>query len=279
MINNVAEPGRAATAVPGPDVAHHVLDPDGVSGLDETRATALVDALPQRRRTGVARAGCWPCRCPGRLGVLRGPGGAEPGRARRRVRGDRTERRGRPGPGGGRAGRAVAAATGPSDRPRRRSRTRPSARSSETILQRRAERWPAWTSPAGPTPRPTTPTSGPAPGYSPRQRAAADRAARLLLACRRALDHDGGQPQLVRGQRSGDANWRRSGRPPGTRWSPRSAGRAAAAPLSARRAPVASQSAGGYVGDGSRRAPRARPATLLAAAAGGPRPISAGGAR
>lgn len=33
---------------------------------------------------------------------------------------------------------------------------------------------------------------GPAPGYPPRRRAAAERAARLLLACEYALDSDGG---------------------------------------------------------------------------------------
>ena len=39
--------------------------------------------------------------------------------------------------------------------------------------------------------RSPNPTSAPAPGYPPRQRAAADRAARLLVACQTALDHDG----------------------------------------------------------------------------------------
>ncbi|MFP5282862.1 MAG: hypothetical protein ACLGIF_05360, partial [Actinomycetes bacterium] len=41
------EVARTAAAVRGDDVAHHVVDPDGLSGLDAWRAVELGEALPR----------------------------------------------------------------------------------------------------------------------------------------------------------------------------------------------------------------------------------------
>lgn len=180
---------RAAAAVVGSDVAHHVVDPDGIGGLDPIRATALADALPalaDRERRGWVLV----LPAPGRLGGLRGPvplnqaalaaGSAVVGLA------------------GGLA--LVPTAVGPAVQWRvfRAEPSSPTLSSyeaeralSETILEagRTLARLDVA---AGPGPRDTPDDDlGPAPGYPPRRRAAAERAARLLLACEHALSSDG----------------------------------------------------------------------------------------
>lgn len=63
---------RVAAVVTGTDVAHHVLDPDAVVGLDPLQSTPLASALSALR----SRESCgWilVLPAPGRLGGLRGP--------------------------------------------------------------------------------------------------------------------------------------------------------------------------------------------------------------
>ena len=187
MINKSAPLDRAAAAVLGQDVAHHFLDPDGVAGLDETHATTLVDALPS---VASLQSQGWllALPVPGRLGILRGP--ADLNRAALAA-GSAVI-----GLSGGVA--LVPIEVGPAVQ-WRLYRAEPPASPhsgyeaertlSETILSA-GRTLSLLDVAAGPSPA-TDVDLGPAPGYPPRQRAAADRAARLLLACQTALDHDG----------------------------------------------------------------------------------------
>ena len=63
---------RAAAEVIGPDVAHHLVDPEGLLGLDPFRATELDDGLD---RLLAAEPDRWllALPVPGALGPLRGP--------------------------------------------------------------------------------------------------------------------------------------------------------------------------------------------------------------
>lgn len=189
-----AELRLVAAAVTGSDVAHHLLDPEDVTGLDPLRATSLADALPVLRERE-SRGWVLLLPVPGRLGGLRGPPALNQAAL---------------GAGSAVAGLAgglalVPAAVGPAVQ-WRVFRAEPPAVTlspyeaeralSETIL--RAGRTLAQLDvAAGPGPRGPFDDRldgdlGPAPGYPPRRRAAADRAARLLLACEYALDTDGG---------------------------------------------------------------------------------------
>ncbi len=189
MIHDRAEIGPAAAAVVGADVAHHVLDPDGLGGLDQTRATALVDALPEiigSERNGWLLA----LPAPGRLGVLRGPANL-----------NRAAIDAGAAVVGLTAGVAlVPRAVGPAVQWRLYRAEPPAAPPSsyeaertlgETILS--AGRTLAQLDVAGgPGPAGDLPGDlGPARGYPARRRVAADRAARLLLAADVALQHDG----------------------------------------------------------------------------------------
>ena len=63
---------QAERAIVGPDVAHHVLDPDGVLGLDPLAASSLDDALVRLKQ--VEPDGWFlALPVPGSLGPLRGP--------------------------------------------------------------------------------------------------------------------------------------------------------------------------------------------------------------
>ena len=179
---------RAAAAVLGSDVAHHVLDPEGVVGLDPLRGTVLEDAWPHlasRERQGWLLA----LPAPGRLGVLRGP--VELNRAAlaagSAVLGIASNVALVPV----RVGPALQWGLHRAEHPAPPPTTYEAERAlSETILT--AGRTLARSDVAsGPTPV-AEPELGPAPGYPPRQRAAAERSARLLVACQTALDHDGG---------------------------------------------------------------------------------------
>lgn len=187
MITNRVDPERAAAGVLGADVAHHILDPDGVGGLDPARSTTLVDALPG---IGGLEGRGWllALPAPGRLSVLRGP--AELNRAAVA------------------AGSAVIALTaqvalvpiqvGPAVQ-WRLYRAEPPAPPPSSSEAERALSHTILT--AGRALTRLDVAAGPAPaadvdlgsgaGYSPRQVQAADRAARLLLACATALEHDG----------------------------------------------------------------------------------------
>lgn len=72
LTHRLTDPVRAALTIQGADVAHHVLDPDSVVGLDPSLATGLDAALPELARTSVEG---WTLGLPtpGSLLPLRGP--------------------------------------------------------------------------------------------------------------------------------------------------------------------------------------------------------------
>ena len=72
MINSARSVDQVAVEVVGSDVAHHVVDPDGVLGLDPTRAAPLADALDSLA-DGERQQWVLVLPTPGRLGALRGP--------------------------------------------------------------------------------------------------------------------------------------------------------------------------------------------------------------
>ncbi|HEY5820673.1 MAG TPA: hypothetical protein VIT20_01765 [Propionibacteriaceae bacterium] len=177
----------AVTVVTGPDAAHHVVDPDDVLGLDPLRATSLADALGP---VAAHELQTWVLALPtpGALGSLRGP--RELNEAALEI------------------GEAVVATTGglglvpyrvgqgvqwrvfraeqpfappvPYDAERQLNEAVISAANTLTRLD------------VGAGARPKkVPTATLAPGYSARQQATADRAARLLVACDTALTSDG----------------------------------------------------------------------------------------
>jgi len=176
----------AAAAVVGADVAHHVVDPDGLLGLDPLRATPLEVALG-------TIAACEPemwvlaLPVPGSLGPLRGP--AELNRAALEV-GEAVL-----AGSGGLAlvphvvGRGVQWRVHAAVRPFPPPSSYDAERTlSEAVLS--AAKTLARLDVAGGA-RPPEVAAELAPGYSPRQRVAADRAVRLLHACDFALGSDG----------------------------------------------------------------------------------------
>lgn len=72
LTHRLTDPVRAAATVQGADVAHHVLDPDSVVGLDPSLATALDVALPELARRS-AEGWTLGLPTPGSLLPLRGP--------------------------------------------------------------------------------------------------------------------------------------------------------------------------------------------------------------
>ncbi len=179
---------RVAAAVTGSDVAHHLLDPDEVAGLDPARATDLADGLPVLSGRE-SRGWLLVLPAPGKLGGMRGPvafnqAALEAGSA---VLGLESGLGLVPTP----VGPAVQWRIFRAERPAVTLSSYEAERAlSETILSagRSLARLDVA---AGPGPGDIRDDLGPAPGYPPRRRAAADRAARLLLACEHALDGDG----------------------------------------------------------------------------------------
>ena len=178
---------EAVVAVVGQDVAHHVVDPDGLLDLDPLRATPLDAVLG-------TIAACDPelwvlaLPVPGALGPLRGP--AALNRAALEV-GEAVLA----GTAGGLAlvphavGRGVQWRVHRAERPSSPPSSYDAERTlSEAVLDAGAAL--ARLDVAG-GPRPADIRAELAPGYSPRQRVAADRAARLLQACDQALSTDG----------------------------------------------------------------------------------------
>ena len=168
------------------DVAHHVLDPDEVLGLDPLRATPLATAFPLLAATTTS---LWilTLPVPGRLGALRGPtalNGAALETGSAVVASN-----------GGVAlvpyvvGRAVQWRAFAAERPFAPPSPYDAERVlSETVLS--TGRTLSRLDVAGGR-RPGDVGLPLAPGYPPRQRVAADRSARLLLACDVALTEDG----------------------------------------------------------------------------------------
>ncbi len=180
-------PARAAAAVVGHDVAHHVVDPENLLDLDPLNATALTDALPA---LAAHEHEMWLLVLPqpGSLGALRGPVALN--RAALEV-GEAVV-----ASSGGLAlvphpvGRGVQWRVHAAERPFTPPTSYDAERAlNETVLSAAATLARLDVA-AGSRPR-SDPPADLAPGYSSRQRLAADRAARLLLACETALDSDG----------------------------------------------------------------------------------------
>lgn len=178
---------EASAAVMATDVAHHIVDPDGVLGLDPLAATPLAVALPV---IAMREPESWVLALPvpGALAPLRGPSplnlaAVDAGEAVVAA-------------GGGVAlvphlvGRGVQWRAHRAERPFAPPSSYDAERAlGETVLSA-ADTLSRLGVAAGSRPREGGATL--APGYSPRQRVAADRAARLLVACDAALADDGG---------------------------------------------------------------------------------------
>lgn len=178
---------RAAAAIRGEDVAHHLLDPDGVLDLDPLSATDLDTALPVL--TAAERDG-WALGLPtpGALLPLRGPG---PLNEAALVAGEVVLAR---TAGLGlvplRVGRAVQWRLYRAERPLAPASPYEAERAlSEAVLA--AGRSLAQLDVAGGTRPPETVDVSLAPGYSQRQLTTANRARYLLAACDTALADDG----------------------------------------------------------------------------------------
>ncbi len=181
-------PEVAATAVVGDDVAHHVVDPAALAGLDPLGATPLRRALPA---VAALEPELWVLvlPAPGRLGGLRGPrelnlAALDAGAAV--VAGS-----------GGAAlvphavGQAVQWRLHAAERPTVPPGPYEAERALSEIVLRAAATLAALDVAAGRRPG-HPPALRLAPGYDHRRQASADRAARLLQACRVALHDDGG---------------------------------------------------------------------------------------
>ena len=178
---------EAAAAVVGDDVAHHVVDPEGVLDLDPLRATPL-DAVLGTIAARDPELWVLALPVPGALGPLRGP--AALNRAALEV-GEAVLA----GTGGGlglvphTVGRGVQWRLYRAERPASPPSSYDAERAlSEAVLDAGATL--SRLDVAGGA-RPADVRAELAPGYSPRQRVAADRAARLLHACDHALSTDG----------------------------------------------------------------------------------------
>jgi hypothetical protein len=172
--------------VVGADVAHHVVDPEDLLGLDPLRATPLETALPT---IAAQEPEMWVLALPvpGSLGSLRGP--AELNQAALEVGEAVLAGSGGLGLVPHAVGRGVQWRAHRAERPFAPPSSYDAERTlSEAVLQAGATLARLEVA-AGSRPRDAGAEL--APGYSPRQRVAADRAARLLAACDQALDSDG----------------------------------------------------------------------------------------
>jgi hypothetical protein len=191
---------RAPFAVQGGDVAHHVVDPHGLVGIDPWLAEPLAEVFDSLvdhpgRPWLLALPG------PGRLAPLQGPPEL--------VRSALAVGVAVVAAGGGlalvphRVGPALQWEVLPAERPGAVPTTYEAERElSETVL--RAARELTHLDVAAGT-RPADAALVLAPGYPPRQRAAADRAARLWTACSAALGDDGGSISAFEADRRREA--------------------------------------------------------------------------
>lgn len=197
VLHHGLPPERAAAEVVGTDVAHHLIDPEQVLGLDPLRATDLDDAFatllaaePERWLLALP--------VPGALAPLRGPAAFNVAALA--------------------AGEAVVAAGGgvglvphllgqavqwrvfPAARPFSPPTLYEAERELGEVVLRAASTLTQLDVAAGG--RPPPPQAAPlAPGYPPRAHAAANRAARLLAACETALSSDGAAISLYEADR------------------------------------------------------------------------------
>jgi hypothetical protein len=179
---------QAVAAVVGPDVAHHLVDPEDILDLDPVRATSLGQAFgPLAAREPESWVLALPS--PGSLGSLRGPkslnqAALDVGEAVIGI-------------GGGialvpfRVGQAVQWRLFAAERPFAPPVPYDAERQLNEAVITAAQTLTSLDVAAGSRPRDTT-TVTLASGYSPRQHATAARAARLITACDAALLSDGG---------------------------------------------------------------------------------------
>ena len=178
---------QAERAVLGTDVAHHMVDPDGVLGLDPLQASTLDAALERLR--DVERHGWFLCLpVPGSLAPLRGPAAFNSAALEH---GEAVVAR---SAGLGlvpmRIGSAVQWRVFAAELPLTPASPYDAERALNEVILSAAAALSRLDVATGERPDPPT---GPllAPGYSTRQRATAERAARLLVLCDAALGHDG----------------------------------------------------------------------------------------
>ncbi len=178
---------QAERAILGPDVAHHVLDPDGVLGLDPLAASSLDDALERLKQ--VEPDGWFlALPVPGSLGPLRGPA------AFNRAALEHGEAVVASTAGVGlvpiRVGQAVQWRVYAAERPLAPTSPYEAERALNEMVLSAAAALSRLDVAAGPRPR-MAPGPRLAPGYSTRQQMTAERAALLMVACDVALSHDG----------------------------------------------------------------------------------------
>jgi hypothetical protein len=187
MIRGQQSLEQAERAILGPDVAHHVVDPDGVLGLDPLQASTL-DAGLERLRELEREGWFLALPVPGSLAPLRGPAAFNSAAL------EQGEAVVASSAGVGlvpmRLGPAVQWRVFPAERPLAPASPYDAERALNEVILSAAAALSQLDVAGGPRPAEVT---GPllAPGYSNRQRATADRAARLLVACDAALNHDG----------------------------------------------------------------------------------------
>jgi hypothetical protein len=178
---------QAERAVLGSDVAHHVVDPDGIIGLDPLQASTLDIAL-ERLRDVEGQGWFLSLPVPGSLAPLRGPAAFNAAAL------EHGEAVVASSAGVGlvpmHLGPAVQWRVFPAEQPLAPASPYDAERALNEVILTAAAALGRLDVAAGR--RPDVPV-GPllAPGYSSRQRATAERAARLLALCDAALGHDG----------------------------------------------------------------------------------------
>ncbi len=178
---------QAERAIVGSDVAHHVVDPDAVLGLDPLQASTL-DAALERLRDVERQDWFLGLPVPGSLAPLRGPAAFNSAAL------EQGEAVVASSAGVGlvpiRLGPAVQWRVYAAERPLAPASPYDAERALNEVIITAAAALSRLDVAAGPRP---ALEAGPtlAPGYSSRQRATAERAARLLAICDAALDHDG----------------------------------------------------------------------------------------
>jgi hypothetical protein len=188
---------QAERAILGPDVAHHVIDPDGILGLDPIQASTL-DAGLERLRDLEREGWFLALPVPGSLAPLRGPAAFNTAAL------EQGEAVVASSAGVGlvpmRLGPAVQWRVYAADRPLAPASPHEAERALNEVIITAAAALSRLDVAAGPRPAEAT---GPmlAPGYSTRQRATAERAARLLAVCDAALGHDGASISLFEADR------------------------------------------------------------------------------
>jgi hypothetical protein len=188
---------QAERAIVGGDVAHHVLDPAGVLGLDPLRASTLDEALEPLVN---AERGVWflALPVPGSLAPLRGPAAFNLAAL------EQCEAVVASSAGLGlvpiRVGQAVQWKVFRAEHPLAPSSPYEAERALNEVIIDAASTLSRLDIPSRAWPK-LPDAAVLAPGYSPRQRATVERAARLLTACDAALLNDGGSISVFEADR------------------------------------------------------------------------------